>query len=458
MTAEAVEDRVRRPKAHRVGALLVGSLAALVLLEAASAALDRLDSGAWSRPGELEAIRQRQVDGSDAGVAPAVRRARRLSRAGGSTVLHPFLGYVPEPALETASNAGGLGDLIAAGSEVESLLTRSPEALVVAVFGGSVANVLATEHRDLLRSALEGLARDSSRELEIVSVASGGYKQPQQLMALNYLLVLGASFDVVIELDGFNEVALPPAELSRWGVFPLYPRNWPLRAAALEPSLVRERATLALLEERRSRWMRSFDRPPLSLSFLGHRIWRMGDERIERRLADRQVALLDRDLGLEGYQTTGPRPPRSEGAQLEVIVRAWSEASESMAALCAARGIWYVHLLQPNQYVDGSKPLTPRERRTAFREDHRYRPGVVAGYPKMREACERLRQRGIPCHDATDLFAQVDETVYVDDCCHLNARGNELLAVAIARALEDLPSDRDRGGAEPPARSPPRAR
>jgi len=44
-------------------------------------------------------------------------------------------------------------------------------------------------------------------------------------MRLNYLLALGARFDLFINLDGFNEVALPPAENIPKGVFLFFPRK-----------------------------------------------------------------------------------------------------------------------------------------------------------------------------------------------------------------------------------------
>ncbi|MGV2341075.1 MAG UNVERIFIED_CONTAM: hypothetical protein LVR18_46165 [Planctomycetaceae bacterium] len=39
-------------------------------------------------------------------------------------------------------------------------------------------------------------------------LALPGYKQPQQLMALNYVLSLGGEFDAVLNIDGFNDGAL----------------------------------------------------------------------------------------------------------------------------------------------------------------------------------------------------------------------------------------------------------
>ena len=35
-----------------------------------------------------------------------------------------------------------------------------------------------------------------------------GYKQPQQLLVPTYFLSIGQVFDLVVNIDGFNEVAL----------------------------------------------------------------------------------------------------------------------------------------------------------------------------------------------------------------------------------------------------------
>jgi hypothetical protein len=61
-----------------------------------------------------------------------------------------------------------------------------------------------------------------------VKAAIGGYKQPQQLMALNYFTALGGEFDVLVNVDGFNEVALPPLE-NIPQTNPFCPRQWHLR-------------------------------------------------------------------------------------------------------------------------------------------------------------------------------------------------------------------------------------
>jgi hypothetical protein len=54
----------------------------------------------------------------------------------------------------------------------------------------------------------------------VLSLAAPDYKQPQALMALKYLLVLGAHFDAIVNFDGVNEIALPESEPAPLGVAP----------------------------------------------------------------------------------------------------------------------------------------------------------------------------------------------------------------------------------------------
>src|SRR4030095_3931354 len=48
----------------------------------------------------------------------------------------------------------------------------------------------------------------AGKELVLLSFAAGAYKQPQQLLILNYFLSIGQQFDMVLNIDGFNETAV----------------------------------------------------------------------------------------------------------------------------------------------------------------------------------------------------------------------------------------------------------
>jgi hypothetical protein len=85
-------------------------------------------------------------------------------------------------------------------------------------------------------------------------------------------------------------------------------------------------------------------------------------------------------------------------------------------------GARFLHVLQPNQYA-GSKPMDEAERAIAVAEGHPYAVPTRKGHPFLRAACA-----GRPgCYDMTDLFADVSEPLYVDQCCHFNERGNAIL-------------------------------
>ncbi len=68
-------------------------------------------------------------------------------------------------------------------------------------------------------------------------------------------------------------------------------------------------------------------------------------------------------------------------------------------------------------------------------ESEPYRKGVERGYPHLIEAGKQLRHQGIRFHDLTMLFANHDEQLYVDSCCHLNERGYGMIAEAIGKVL-----------------------
>jgi hypothetical protein len=126
-----------------------------------------------------------------------------------------------------------------------------------------------------------------------------------------------------------------------------------------------------------------------------------------------------------------------ESGCFELIADLWLRASFSMQRLAEAAGARYLHALHPNQYVPGSKPLSDAERAAAFVPNAEWSRWAATGYPLLRARGAALRERGVAFLDLTDLFQDRTETIYVDDCCHYNLLGNEILARRIARFIAD---------------------
>jgi hypothetical protein len=115
--------------------------------------------------------------------------------------------------------------------------------------------------------------------------------------------------------------------------------------------------------------------------------------------------------------------------------RLWARASLLLADFLRQRGIEYFHFLQPNQYLEGSKPLSAEERAHFYRPEGRYGRYARAGYPRLLQAAAEQGLERIHYFDATGLFSEATETVCEDPCCHLNRHGNRMLAEFIVRRV-----------------------
>lgn len=363
----------------------------------------------------------------------------------GSLVIHPYVGQVVAPGPEgddgASPAASGALDLRDFGFPFGGPLVREPrpDAVVMGVFGGSAAAYFAEAGApQRLFAHLQSLERFRGKELVVLCTAQGGLKQPQSLMTLSYLLSLGARLDVLILLDGFNEVTLPFAENQARGVFPFFPAGWAFRLpdAGLGGARRALLQDVTYLERRRAERAGRLLGSPLRHSRAALTGWLIADRRAASHIVDRKLALLEvRDDEL-GYEARGPRWPAGDReALMRDLVATWRESSRQMAALARTYDFSFYHFLQPNQYVVGSKPMGSEERAAARSPGHPYGRFVPLGYSMLREAGAELQQAGVSFHDLTMAFAEVTEPLYIDDCCHVNPHGNEILADAMADAI-----------------------
>ncbi len=108
-----------------------------------------------------------------------------------------------------------------------------------------------------------------------------------------------------------------------------------------------------------------------------------------------------------------------------------------MNGIALAINVPYIHLLQPNQYVD-PKPMGDEERRIALSDVMITSKNIPLGYGFLKEEGRHLQEEGVYFKDLTDIFRQTNAIVYEDQCCHLNDRGNEILAIEVSKAIVDV--------------------
>jgi len=356
-------------------------------------------------------------------------------------VLHPYLGFVHDPL--SRDQITGIGNepmhsygFSDAGGDV---LVRMPskDEVVIGIFGGSLAELFAYNQTSLkiLGDAVTSIPLYKGKKTVFTIAAIPGYKQPQSLMAYNYLLSLGAHFDVIITLDGFNEVTLALAENVPNNIFSVYPRGWYQLTSMSDPAT----QTLSYgLAERRSFFSTIMQSRAVRWSMTSRLFWIMVDASYERRIVVNEMHPNKKTLvgpfGMSGPQSIDTSTEAVQSMNVDV----WSRSLMQMSNIAKANGTESFHFLQPNQHVPGSKPIGSEEADIVFRlQFNPFAKTVPTGYPLLQKAGQDLLKKGVHFTDLTYVFQSHPEPLYVDPCCHLSDAGNLILAERIARVVQE---------------------
>jgi hypothetical protein len=405
-------------------------------------ALAIVEGGSWLLLAASPQLRGR-MQAAAAGADPSERgraqgRIGHLLPAGGflEETVHPFFGYAVRPSAQALAGPLSLDALgFPNGGPFER--EHPPNSVVIGIFGGSVAAYFAKFGGvQAIFEQVQALPPFAGKRLVALTGAHIGMKQPQSLMALSYLQALGVDFDVVILLDGFNEVVNAPLTLVPAGVFPFFPNLWNQRIANLElDTALRSRiGELAYLKERRADRTKRLLASPLRHSNTVELLWALDDRRLEATIEAKRGELDAHGGGdRSDYAATGPRWPDAGVDALSADLAAfWFESSLQMRALAEAKQALFFHFLQPNQHVPGSKPIDADEQNVAIRGGETFAPHVARGYRFLRERGAQLAAQGVHFHDLTQLFVETTEPIYIDNIGHLGRKGNEMMAAAMA--------------------------
>jgi hypothetical protein len=325
-------------------------------------------------------------------------------------VLHPYIGYV-SPNYQV---------------RLKQHFTSTQKPIII-ITGGSVAAQLSVCIRKrILHYFKEKNIRGNPF---VVNYAYGGYKQPQQLITITYLLSLGYHIDYVINIDGFNDVVLPYFGNYKLGTFPFYPRNWAMRVKKhTDSKILHSISKTLLLRQNQAETVNTFRNSPLNNSiFYGFYITQILNK-TENEIAAIDVSLSE-DTQDGEFSVTGPYFEYDNLADLyRDSADVWLNSSILLNDILKRQSIKYYHFLQPNQYVPDSKPLSLMEKKHFYRENHPYKRGVLNGYPNLIKRGDILKGKGVNFYDLTMIFKNNTETLYKDDCCHFNKKGCKLLA------------------------------
>jgi len=319
--------------------------------------------------------------------------------------------------------------------QANDAVQNDPNSIVVAITGGSVAYGLYNTQKVFLQEYFEGIPEFEGKNIHIVLLGYFAWKQPQQATALTYYLTMGGKVDILINLDGHNEIVDANTNYKK-NVYPAYPWLWYYVASntisAGELRLIGEVRYWKTL-----RYSAAVSAEKVAYGVTANVIWYLFDRVLASGIEHRNVRLSDmksEDKDSRPFSRFGPdRQFESNQNRLAFSTKIWSESSLQLNRIMQANGGDYFHFLQPNQYVPGSKRFTREERRTAY--DPRRAKAIKTGYPYLIRASAQLKMQDVKFFDITGMFKDVDAAVYRDKCCHFNNFGNELLAKEIGATI-----------------------
>jgi hypothetical protein len=364
--------------------------------------------------------------------------------------LHPYFGPthrqgypfdIPEPLRENESAPARVptNNFGFASPHNYPFVKTSPNQFVLGMFGGSVGAWFCQVGAHRLLADLNANAYFKSRDIVPLCLSHEGYKQPQQLLVLSYFLSIGQVFDLVVNIDGFNEVALSSfnnqrgLDVSMPSAMHLDPLVNLVNQATLTPEKLQSLAAISQYKERINYLVGRLQQNRIAaINFALERLHQSATASYRAERA-RFNSLPSNPSEASVILATPSVTARDETRALADAANGWSEASALMHTMLAARGVPYVHVLQPNQYFT-TRSFSAEEAKVARSDASPFKKAAEAGYPVLVAESEGLRAR-VNFLNATGIFDREPAAVYIDDCCHYTLRGNQLLGAAIAKQI-----------------------
>ena len=309
-----------------------------------------------------------------------------------------------------------------------------PNEVIVGVFGGSVAASLAVRMQETptFTKALNAIPRFTNKPIRILSFALGGHKQPQQLMILTYYLSLGQPLDMIINVDGYNEIATAPGNVDA-GTDSNFPGLYMWRRLvdyldrqanqAHNPEGVLANYHLIMTQ----RWARHAGSCRTATCYSLARLVQFWHQNNSIDVASTTQA----SPAAPSFFQVDP-PAATTQNRYDFAADRWGTASEVMQQLSRARNMLYLHVLQPNQWFRRKSPYSPRRADELAAYFNRI---VPLGYAAFVAKGARLRESGVNFLDASAVLDDEPSSIYSDDVGHYVPKGYDILWLAVVQAL-----------------------
>ncbi|MEG4423823.1 hypothetical protein QUB02_06995 [Microcoleus sp. D3_18_C1] len=316
---------------------------------------------------------------------------------------------------------------------------------IIGVFGGSVASNYAVfeVQNKILPQYLKQLPGLKDKEFVILSFATGGYKQPQQLLILNYFLALGQELDLVVNIDGFNEVALSNLNNKNQVdlAMPSIQHILPLTSLANNSLSTKAMKATIRIQENKARISQGLERLQNCSLAACDALTSVSVQNLVNNYKtdvikfEKERTKQKKDDGGSVIYINLNNSVIKDDAAFEQMAQNWAQSSIFMNKVLSASNVPYFQVLQPNQYYQTKRVFGEAEKQIAFNKDTPYAKAVQIGYPALFKKLPNLEKNNINLVNAVNVFDKTKEAVYVDSCCHYNQAGEVVFSNYVGRSI-----------------------
>lgn len=362
--------------------------------------------------------------------------------------LHPYFGYVQKPGPDFREgfkyNAAGF-----ISPYDYPYKKKNNNQYIIGVFGGSVASNYSIYEiqNQILEKKLKQIPEFKDKEFIILSFATGGYKQPQQLILLNYFLSIGQEFDMIVNIDGFNEVTIAKANNENAVDIMMPSTNHVVPLTNIANNSLSTKSIQAMLKINDSKdklkdALETLEKCQVAYCYALTSIYVQNLATTYRK----NVKIFDKERKKAAQQAAGEteasivyfyaqNPELEESELYDKMAENWQKTSIMMQQIAANNNILYFHVLQPNQYYPTNKVYSEAEKKIAFDSDSPFREATELGYPILLSKIDNLKQNGVNFFNGVKILDDAQEIVYIDSCCHYTQTGENILSEFIANSI-----------------------
>lgn len=305
---------------------------------------------------------------------------------------------------------------------------------VVFILGGSVAAYFSIVEGDNFIKKLEKLG--INKHIKLVNLASFGYKQPQQLNILQYAIIEGMKPDLVINIDGFNEIALGHSNYSLYSINPIYPSGHHLFSSIFELSeglgfrqniikLLADKYSLNKMELYAYRNLLNLSDSNIIRIILLTVYDYMKVKEVEIEQAISLQASKSPDMAKHFYKSVY-QSDKQIHSSCEYLVSVWKNSINLIDDMCNGIGCFFLEVAQPTfSYKYSKNFLTPNEKNSFSHGtwDH----GIKSCYGILEKEIHVMEKEGLNTLNLIRIFKSINSDIFVDQV-HFNENGYDIFS------------------------------